>query len=141
MDFKEYQGKAHQTAVYPGMVNLVISNLQESGIIKKFEASLDTDNNQTFRHIDANPYYPALGLAGEVGEFCNKLKKVQRDNNGVITDEFRQFAKDELGDVLWYVAECASSLDLDLDEIAERNIEKLFSRKERGKLQGEGDNR
>ena len=89
----------------------------------------------------SNPYYPALGLGGEVGEVLNKVKKVMRDNGGEITDEFRMDLKKELGDVLWYVAALASELDLDLDEVAEGNIKKLYSRKERGTLKGSGDDR
>jgi NTP pyrophosphatase (non-canonical NTP hydrolase) len=47
----------------------------------------------------------------------------------------------ELGDVLWYVAQVATELGLDLDAIAEGNIEKLLSRQRRGVLSGSGDNR
>ncbi len=47
----------------------------------------------------------------------------------------------ELGDVLWYVAQLASELDLDLDEIARENLEKLLSRQQRGVLSGSGDDR
>ena len=47
----------------------------------------------------------------------------------------------ELGDVLWYVAQLATELDLDLDEIAARNLEKLLSRQRRGVLSGSGDDR
>ena len=71
----------------------------------------------------SNPYYPALGLGGEVGEVLNKVKKVMRDHDGQITNEFRDDLKKELGDVLWYVAALATELNLNLDEIAEANIE------------------
>jgi len=81
------------------------------------------------------------GWAGEVGEFCNKLKKVMRDNNGVITPEFIKDAEGELGDVLWYLAACATELGLELGDIAEKNLGKLFKRKEEGTLQGSGDDR
>jgi NTP pyrophosphatase (non-canonical NTP hydrolase) len=47
----------------------------------------------------------------------------------------------ELGDVLWYVAQLASELELDLDEIAEENLQKLLSRQRRGVLSGSGDDR
>jgi NTP pyrophosphatase (non-canonical NTP hydrolase) len=47
----------------------------------------------------------------------------------------------ELGDVLWYVAQIASELGLDLDEIARANLEKLLSRQHRGVLSGSGDER
>jgi NTP pyrophosphatase (non-canonical NTP hydrolase) len=85
--------------------------------------------------------YPALGLANEAGEVTGKLKKVLRDNNGVVDDERRKDIAKELGDVLWYVAQVATELEIDLDEVAEANISKLASRQERGVLGGNGDNR
>jgi len=85
--------------------------------------------------------YPVLGLAGEAGEVAEKYKKLLRDNNGVITDEFRIAVKKELGDVMWYVANVADELGISLDDVAISNLEKLYSRKERGVLQGSGDNR
>lgn len=88
-----------------------------------------------------NLIYPTLGLAGEVGEFANKVKKIYRDSGGEISDEMRLALKKELGDVQWYVAICASDLGLKLSEIAEDNIIALSLRKEKGVLQGSGDNR
>ena len=85
--------------------------------------------------------YPTLGLANEAGEVAGKIKKVFRDKNGEINEETRQALKAELGDVLWYIAQVATELNLSLDEIAEYNIEKLYDRLERGKIQGEGDDR
>lgn len=49
--------------------------------------------------------------------------------------------KKELGDVLWYLAQIASELNLSLDGVAELNLQKLASRKKRNKLHGNGDNR
>ena len=85
--------------------------------------------------------YPALGLVNEAGEVAGKIKKVFRDKDGQINEETRQALKAELGDVLWYIAQVATELDLSLDEIAEHNIAKLYDRLERGKIQGDGDNR
>jgi NTP pyrophosphatase (non-canonical NTP hydrolase) len=85
--------------------------------------------------------YPVLGLANEAGEVAGKIKKVFRDKEGQINDETREALKAELGDVLWYLAQVATELDLTLDEIAEYNIDKLMDRLERGKIQGDGDNR
>ncbi|GAB4450733.1 MAG: nucleoside triphosphate pyrophosphohydrolase family protein [Anaerolineales bacterium] len=85
--------------------------------------------------------YPILGLANEAGEVAGKLKKVFRDKGGEISEETRTALKAELGDVLWYLAQVATELGLTLEEIAEHNIEKLYSRLERGTIRGDGDNR
>jgi NTP pyrophosphatase (non-canonical NTP hydrolase) len=85
--------------------------------------------------------YPTLGLANEAGEVAGKIKKVFRDKDGEINEETKSALKAELGDVLWYLAQVATELGLTLDEIAEYNIEKLYSRLERGKIRGDGDNR
>jgi len=80
--------------------------------------------------------YTALGLCGEAGEVAEKIKKWLRD--GELDDI--ELAK-ELGDVMWYVAALSNDLGYDLSEIAEMNLIKLQSRKARGTLQGNGDNR
>ena len=72
---------------------------------------------------------------------AGKIKKVFRDKEGQISEETRQALKAELGDVLWYIAQVATELDLSLAEIAEYNIAKLYDRLERGQIKGEGDNR
>jgi NTP pyrophosphatase (non-canonical NTP hydrolase) len=88
-----------------------------------------------------NPIYPTLGLAGEAGEVCEKVKKVIRDRGGDFDAESIAAIKKELGDVLWYVAMLADELGLSLEEIGRENIEKLVSRRERGMLGGNGDER
>lgn len=85
--------------------------------------------------------YPALGLVNEAGEVAGKIKKIFRDKQGVIGAAEREALKAELGDVLWYIAQVATELELPLDEIAEANITKLLDRQARGKIQGDGDNR
>ena len=64
-----------------------------------------------------------------------------RDKGGEFTYEDREEIKKELGDVLWYVSAVAFDFSISLGEVAKTNIAKLASRKERGVLQGSGDNR
>lgn len=85
--------------------------------------------------------YPTLGLAGEAGEICNKVKKIIRDEGGALSEDKKQALVDELGDVMWYVAAIAKDLKVALDDVARRNLDKLASRKQRGTLGGSGDNR
>lgn len=94
-----------------------------------------------YPNIGKNFVYPTLGLAGESGEVAEKIKKVLRDKNGIIDETTRAEITKELGDVLWYLSQIASELGLPLENVASENIKKLFSRKERGKLGGNGDNR
>ncbi|MDT8307173.1 MAG: nucleoside triphosphate pyrophosphohydrolase family protein [Anaerolineae bacterium] len=85
--------------------------------------------------------YPTLGLANEAGEVAGKVKKIFRDRGGEIAAEDREALKQELGDVLWYLAQICTELDLSLSEVASANLTKLFSRLDRGTLYGDGDNR
>lgn len=85
--------------------------------------------------------YPTLGLTGEAGEVADKVKKVIRDNALQFTDDRRLEIAKELGDVLWYCATLAHDLGYSLDQIAQMNVDKLRSRKERHILHGSGDNR
>lgn len=85
--------------------------------------------------------YPALGLASEAGEVAGKIKKVLRDRGGDFAGSPTGPIRDELGDVLWYLAVLAADLGLSLDEIARENLDKLRSRQERGQIGGEGDRR
>lgn len=88
-----------------------------------------------------NLYYPTLGLAGEAGEIANKVKKIMRDDDGVLSQEKKYALAMELGDVLWYVAALASELGINLDTVMQANLEKLQGRKAAGTLKGEGDQR
>ncbi len=89
----------------------------------------------------ANLLYPTLGLCGEAGEVAEKVKKMVRDDGGVLSQERRAALAGELGDVLWYVAQLATEAGLDLGAIAQDNLDKLRSREQRGALQGSGDER
>ena len=105
------------------------------------EYQKESRKTAVYKSVEGKFIYPLLGLAGETGEVIEKFKKMLRNDDGVITDEFRLAIKKELGDVLWYISNLAVELKLDLDDIASTNIEKLFSRKERSVISGSGDNR
>ena len=86
-------------------------------------------------------YYTLIGLFGESGEIAEKIKKIIRDKEGIISEQDKGELSKELGDVLWYLTALADELGLSLEEIAKENIVKLDSRAKRGKLEGSGDNR
>ena len=110
--------------------------------IKDF-SEYQKQSRKTWNEIAMNHpiVYPTMGLLNEAGEVAGKIKKIFRDKNGTITEKDRMALKKELGDVLWYLTQICTELDLSLDEVAEANIEKLFSRLERGKIRGDGDER
>jgi NTP pyrophosphatase (non-canonical NTP hydrolase) len=59
----------------------------------------------------------------------------------MVTEEMKNTLKKELGDVLWYINFLSVKLGFDLKDVAQANIEKLFDRKDRNKLMGQGDDR
>ncbi len=83
--------------------------------------------------------YPTLGLVGEAGEISEKVKKWLRGDGTKELDKDALLS--ELGDPLWYIASLADDLGFTLQDVVDRNVEKLTSRKERGVLKGSGDNR
>lgn len=85
--------------------------------------------------------YPTLGLCGETGEFANKVKKIYRDNDDIVNKEMYNDLISELGDVLWYLSNCATDLGMNLNSIAEMNIRKLSDRKKNNTIKGKGDKR
>ncbi len=82
-----------------------------------------------------------LGLVGESGEFAEKIKKIIRNKDGQLSEDDRRELLKELGDVLWYSATLAKYLGADFSEVAQMNIDKLTSRKDRGVIKSTGDNR
>lgn len=112
MQMNDYQKATESTALYPGA---------KQGTVEAV-------------------VYCALGL-GEVGEVQGKIKKIIRDDNGVISKEKREEIYKELGDVLWYTARLAAELGYPLSNVAEANLAKLSDRRERGVVGGSGDNR
>ncbi len=85
--------------------------------------------------------YLSLCLAGESGEFAEKVKKLYRDADGRMDAERRRAMLLELGDVLWTLACLAESLGSSLEEVADMCMEKYESRRRRGTLHGSGDER
>lgn len=85
------------------------------------------------------PEYMLLGLCNEAGEAAGKLKKVLRGDKPLA--EIKADLGQELGDVAWYLAGACTVLGIELNDVLVSNLCKLHDRKERGVLQGNGDNR
>ena len=115
--------------------------LLASRAMRIFEYQERSRRTATYPDAGDNIVYPTLGLAGEAGEVAEKVKKLLRDDGGVMSQERREALAGELGDVLWYVAQVATEAGLDLEQIAQGNLDKLLSRQQRGVLSGSGDSR
>lgn len=98
-------------------------------------------NSHDITDMDATLLSQVFGLVGESGEVAEKFKKLIRDKQGKISEEDKQEILKELGDILWYVNSVAISLGSSLEEVARKNLDKVLSRKARGKTSGSGDNR
>jgi NTP pyrophosphatase (non-canonical NTP hydrolase) len=69
---------------------------------------------------------PMLGMAGEVGTLLSEYKKLLRD--GHVHRRFKDAVSEELGDILWYVANVATKFNLRLDDVVRQNLEKIEER-------------
>src|SRR4051812_2376871 len=69
---------------------------------------------------------PLLGLAGEAGSLLTEYKKRFRD--GCAYRIFDERLAEELGDILWYLANIATKAGLELDDIADQNLQKTQDR-------------
>lgn len=127
--FLDYQVRAHETAIYPEQITAVLERAYPGQEHPSWLVQLLA--------LD----YAVKGLAGEAGEVANKAKKIIRDAGGELTGEQKMRVVKELGGVLWYLAETASVLGLNLADVAKLNLAELADRKARGKLRGDGDDR
>jgi NTP pyrophosphatase (non-canonical NTP hydrolase) len=95
IDFQSYQQLAMRTARFPD------------------------DGHEKFHLTHAS-----IGLAGEVGELSDTVKKFVFYNQPL--DKYN--VAEELGDILWYLSLAASAIGRDLGDIAHENIQKLKTR-------------
>jgi NTP pyrophosphatase (non-canonical NTP hydrolase) len=101
-----FQAACESTAVYPGSGNHEIAGLM----------------------------YCGLGLTGEAGEVAEEIKRAYRNGDQQLSAKRRDKIEDELGDLLWYVAQTCNELGLVMDEVMLSVARKLKDRRERGAL-------
>lgn len=85
---------------------------------------------------DAGLAYYTLAFTGEAGEVANEVKKVFRDDGGIVTPERHAALVKELGDCLWYMSRVAKLIGSSLNDVQRTNIEKLTARRAAGTLAG-----
>ena len=89
---------------------------------------------------DKSLEYLGLKLCGESGEVAQIIGK-WLPGDYELDDEHKEMLKKELGDVAWYMSQLCTELGLSLDDVFGTNLYKLFDRKARGVLKGNGDDR
>lgn len=77
------------------------------------------------QHKDFDIKYLTIGLMGEMGELCNEIKKLERDDNNIMTKDRMDKIKLEMGDVLWYYVGITQKLGININELMQLNIKKL----------------
>lgn len=103
-----------------------------------------------------NDAYMLLNLVAEVGEFAGKMAKHIRKGEALMGNndfffskrigiaqgtDYLEELKKEAGDIMWQIAGLCYSMGWELEDVCQANLSKLASRKERGVIDGEGDNR
>lgn len=150
MNFNEYQEAASSFSRYEEIVDemlrpigRLVYEFQEAFGELKSGGITETEELKAFKKLRTLliRFYPVLGLGGESGEVLEKTKKFFRDARGEPSEEYKQAIAKELGDVLWYLSHTAKKWDIKLEDIAQQNLDKLGSRKDRGVIHGSGDNR
>ena len=84
----------------------------------KFQQNTEKKNNFDIK-------YMALGLGGEVGELLNEIKKLERDDNNIITTQRKEKILLEMGDILWYLQGLGRRFNISIETMLNSNIDKL----------------
>lgn len=129
LDFDAYQKAAHGTAEYPPEAGVMYATLGLAGEGGEVAALL----------LDL--LVAGLHVAKHTGEVANQVKKVARDDDGVLTAARKRAVVKELGGMFWYAAEIATLMGISLADVPAVNLHQLYSRKARGTIKGDGDDR
>jgi NTP pyrophosphatase (non-canonical NTP hydrolase) len=121
---EDYETMVAEAAIYKDAVNEFVAAGSAGDVAKLF-----------------NVFYATTGLAGEAGEVANKVKKIIRDNKGIIDGAVRQKVLGELGGVAWYLAAVSAEFGLSLNDVLAYNYDQITDRQERNVLHGDGDDR
>lgn len=124
VELREYAEMVHGAAVYREGVDALLDSASREDLAKMLKI-----------------FYAATGLAGEAGEVANKVKKILRDNKGIVDDVVRNKVLGELGGVAWYLNAAAEEFDLRIEDVLNYNYDQITDRKARNVIRGDGDDR
>lgn len=94
--------------------------------LNDFQREANRTDQRPGRDDEGALLFPVIGLSSEIGSLVRHVKKRLRDEDAY--ELFSDEMADELGDVLWYVANLSEKLGFELDDIAERNLRKIRGR-------------
>lgn len=109
--------------------------------VSDYQTAVERYRPDYVRFPEDSLVWATLALTGEAGEVAEVVKKVARDDGGVLSPEKRDALMLELGDVLWAITALANCLGITLEDVMQMNIDKLEDRYQRGVLHGVGSNR
>ena len=124
LDLAAYEKMVREAAIYRDGVDELVNGANPEDIAKMLKV-----------------FYAATGLAGEAGEVANKVKKILRDNGGVIDEATRQKVLGELGGVAWYLTAISAEFDFSVADVLQYNFDQITDRQARDVLKGDGDDR
>ena len=165
MEINKYSEMARKTAIYPNLgdnytypllglieesaevdekIMLGINKeeiIKELGDVYWYLSSCSDELNLKLEDILNNPKESNLSLSLEGSKIAGYLKKLMRDDNGVLNEDKKIKIVDSLKKIAFLMNKYEKDYQVSQKIIMEKNIEKLYSRKERGTLKGSGDNR
>jgi len=119
-------------------LDITIPSVIDSIILGGTECQTFDQLQGRFLALDASCFLAFVVYAGRIAEIA---KKSIRDTNGSVSDEKVQIIRENLGYILLGITRFADMYSVPLQAVAQANINKLFSRRDRGVLSGDGDNR
>lgn len=126
----QYVAKTHSTRIQFSRESVICNTLKQYQL-----GAIRTANYTDNKFFDISVL--AMGLAGESGEVVDIIKKVVGHGHDLNTSQ----VKDELGDVLWYIAVLAHRMGIGMQELATQNIMKLRKRYPNGFTEQDSINR
>jgi len=139
MNTKTFENNEEKLAFILDHLDLKNSDIAlKFGVTQGTISKMRTDYNSTLKPAYLYAFENVYGIPYKIFEDENINTEEQIIE---ILDEKKTEIGKELGDVLWYISQLATELGVDLDDVAQGNIDKLYSRMDRGVLQGSGDNR
>lgn len=94
--------------------------------LNEYQTAALTTRQRPVKTVERDPIVSLLGLAGEAGQLLSEYKKYLRDGDAYKL--FGERVREELGDMLWYIASVADEFDLSLEAVAASNLDKCRER-------------